>query len=115
MVPRSMREQDEPKASAAEAEKRLKNLRREIPSIPSERPYSSRIRNRICSTSFESFTTPLCDQCRSAPCQSSVAGIAILRAFRDFRISRERIVWTSMTPQTVSHAHGHILIYHLHR
>jgi hypothetical protein len=44
-----------------------------------------------------------------------VAGKAILRAFRDFRISRERILRISMTSETVSHPHGHILIYNLHR
>jgi hypothetical protein len=44
-----------------------------------------------------------------------MAGIAVLRRFRDLRICRQRIPGTSMASQAIAHAHGHVLINNIHR
>jgi hypothetical protein len=58
MDPLSIREQDVPSAKAADAERRLKNLRREIESTPSGKPASKGLAGFVRLISLESLTTP---------------------------------------------------------
>jgi len=43
-----------------------------------------------------------------------MASVAVFRRFHDFRVYRERILRIPMTPQTVAHAHRHILVDDIH-